>query len=56
VTLRSWSPAQGYSVDGVEPGPGGEAAVEFEHDGEEAGEDVELKLGCSGGRPVRLPD
>jgi hypothetical protein len=51
VTLRSWSPAQGYSVDGVEPGPGREAEVEFEAD---EGEDVELKLGCSGDRPVRL--
>ncbi|WP_336204804.1 hypothetical protein [Nonomuraea sp. LPB2021202275-12-8] len=53
VTLRSWSPAQGYSVDGVEPGPDREAGVEFEAD---EGEDVELKLGCSGGRPVTLPN
>jgi hypothetical protein len=52
VTLRSWSPAQGYSVDGVEPGPGREAELEFEA-GE--GEDVELKLGCSGDHPIRLP-
>ncbi len=52
VTLRSWSPAQGYSVDGVEPGPAREAEVEFEA-GER--EDVELKLGCSADRPVRLP-
>jgi serine/threonine-protein kinase len=51
VTLRSWSPAQGHSVDGVEPGPAREAEVEFEAD---EGEDVELRLGCSGDRPVRL--
>jgi serine/threonine-protein kinase len=51
VTLRSWSPAQGHSVDGVEPGPAREAEVEFEAD---EGEDVELRLGCEGDRPVRL--
>ncbi|TMS00097.1 septum formation initiator [Nonomuraea basaltis] len=49
VTLRSWSPAQGYSVDGVEPGPGRTATVEFEP-GE--GEDVELTITCEGGQPV----
>jgi serine/threonine-protein kinase len=49
VTLRSWSPAQDYSVDGVEPGPAEEASVEFEpHEGE----DVELTITCAGGQPV----
>jgi serine/threonine-protein kinase len=49
VTLRSWSPAQNYSVDGVEPGPAPEATVEFEpHEGE----DVELTIACTGGQPV----
>ncbi|WP_188196441.1 hypothetical protein [Nonomuraea sp. SYSU D8015] len=49
VTLRSWSPAQDYSVDGVEPGPAREASVEFEpHEGE----DVELTITCEGGQPV----
>ncbi|HEX4814003.1 MAG TPA: hypothetical protein VFV66_14760 [Nonomuraea sp.] len=49
VTLRSWSPAQNYSVDDVEPGPAREAAVEFEpHEGE----DVEIKITCAGGQPV----
>ncbi|WP_049573531.1 hypothetical protein [Nonomuraea sp. SBT364] len=52
ATLRSWSPAQGYSVDGVEPGPAPEVQVEFEAD---EGEDVELSIGCQGGRPVTLP-
>ncbi|MFG1702387.1 hypothetical protein ACFLIM_04260 [Nonomuraea sp. M3C6] len=51
VTLRSWSPAQGYSVDGVEAGPAREAKVEFEPD---EGEEVELKIICSGGQPVTL--
>ncbi|MGW0480833.1 hypothetical protein [Nonomuraea sp. NPDC003214] len=51
ATLRSWSPAQGYSVDGVEPGPALEVQVEFEAD---EGEDVELTIGCRGGRPVTL--
>ncbi|HLU71242.1 MAG TPA: hypothetical protein VKZ82_03615 [Nonomuraea sp.] len=53
VTLRSWSPAQGYSVDSVEPGPGSKAEVEFEPDADDA-EDVEVKVGCADGRPVRL--
>ncbi|MEV0382280.1 hypothetical protein [Nonomuraea sp. NPDC050643] len=49
VTLRSWSPAQDYSVDGVEPGPALEAKVEFEPD---EGEEIELTIVCVGGRPV----
>ncbi|GAA1705690.1 hypothetical protein [Nonomuraea bangladeshensis] len=51
VTLRSWSPAQDYSVDGVEPGPAAEAKVEFEP---REGEEIELTIGCSAGRPVLL--
>ncbi len=55
VTLRSWSPAQGYSVDDdILPGPSPEAMVEFDADAEE-GEDVEVRIGCSGGEPVTLP-
>lgn len=49
VTLRSWSPAQGYKVDSVDPGPDHEAKVEFEPDD---GEEVELKIVCSDGAPV----
>lgn len=49
VTLRSWSPAQDYSVDSVDAGPAREAKVEFEPD---EGEDVELTIVCSGGSPV----
>ncbi|MGI5269994.1 hypothetical protein ACQEUU_12650 [Nonomuraea sp. CA-218870] len=55
VTLRSWSPAQGYSVDGVDPGPDTEAGVEFEADAEGA-EDVEIKVRCEAGRPVMSRD
>ncbi|MER6944868.1 hypothetical protein ABT294_12670 [Nonomuraea sp. NPDC000554] len=51
VTLRSWTPAQGYSVDAVEPGPGREARVEFDPD---EGDDVKLRIHCSAGRPVTL--
>jgi hypothetical protein len=53
ITLRSWSPAQDYSVDGVEPGPAPRAKVEFEPD---EGEEVELTIVCSGGQPVSLQD
>ncbi|GAA4989219.1 hypothetical protein HD597_007821 [Nonomuraea thailandensis] len=49
VTLRSWSPAQDYSVDEVESGPAREAKVEFEPD---EGEELELKITCVGGAPV----
>ncbi|MEV0995635.1 hypothetical protein [Nonomuraea sp. NPDC050202] len=49
VTLRSWSPAQDYSVDEVESGPAREAKVEFEPD---EGEELELKITCVGGVPV----
>ncbi|MEU6780932.1 hypothetical protein ABZ912_17155 [Nonomuraea angiospora] len=49
VTLRSWSPAQNYSVDQVEPGPARKAKVEFEP---EEGAEVELKIECSAGQPV----
>ncbi|WP_146615974.1 hypothetical protein [Nonomuraea aridisoli] len=49
VTLRSWSPAQDHSVDGVEPGPATEAQVEFEPDD---GDDVELTITCVAGQPV----
>ncbi|MFG6190827.1 hypothetical protein [Nonomuraea sp. JJY05] len=49
ITLRSWSPAQNYSVDQVEPGPARRAKVEFEP---EEGAEVELEIECSAGRPV----
>ncbi|MEU4230712.1 hypothetical protein AB0F17_41025 [Nonomuraea sp. NPDC026600] len=54
VTLRSWSPAQGYSVDDVDPGPRQQAMVEFEADEDEGG-DVDVRIGCSGDQPITLP-
>lgn len=52
VTLRSWSPAQGYSIDEADPGPAATAKVEFEP---EEGEELEARVGCSGDRPILLP-
>ncbi|GIH98609.1 hypothetical protein Pta02_06180 [Planobispora takensis] len=54
VTLRSWSPAQGFQVDDVERGPAVRARVEFEADET----DVKIEVRCSGdGSPVhRLHD
>ncbi|WP_052424335.1 hypothetical protein [Nonomuraea candida] len=49
VTLRSWSPAQDWSVDEVESGPAREAKVEFEPDD---GDELELTILCRAGVPV----
>jgi hypothetical protein len=46
IHLRSWSPAQGYSVDDVEPGPAHKAEVEFESDQSEL--KVEVRCGSDG--------
>jgi hypothetical protein len=46
IRLRSWSPAQGYSVDDVEPGPARRAEVEFESDQSEL--KVEVRCGTDG--------
>ncbi|AWS43317.1 hypothetical protein [Streptosporangium sp. 'caverna'] len=51
VRLRSWSPAQGYSVDDVEPGPARQAEVEFESGRSEL--KVEVRCGADG-LPVHL--
>ncbi|GIH92078.1 hypothetical protein ACFFMN_33295 [Planobispora siamensis] len=49
VTLRSWSPAQGFQVDDVERGPAVRARVEFEADET----DVKIEVRCSAdGSPV----
>lgn len=52
VTLRSWSPAQGYAVHGVDPGPRRDAKVRFRP---ADGDDVEVRIVCSAGRPVTIP-
>ncbi|MFD9945047.1 hypothetical protein ACFWYW_11740 [Nonomuraea sp. NPDC059023] len=49
VSLRNWSPSQGYSVDDPEPGPASSLKVEFDR---EEGEDVEVVVRCQNGRPV----
>ncbi|MBB5080303.1 hypothetical protein [Nonomuraea endophytica] len=49
VSLRNWSPFQGYSVDDPEPGPAPSLTVEFDR---EEGEDVEVVVRCQNGRPV----
>ncbi|WP_440070142.1 hypothetical protein [Streptosporangium sp. OZ121] len=49
VTLRSWSPAQGFQADDVERGPAGRARVEFESEEDE----VKVELHCAAdGSPV----
>ncbi len=47
VTLSA-SPAQGWRLDDYRPGPAREARAKFRSDSAE----VELKVSCSGGRPV----
>jgi len=49
VTLRSWSPAQGFQVDDVERGPDDRARVEFESEETE----VKIEVHCAAdGSPV----
>ncbi|GIH77608.1 hypothetical protein Plo01_40370 [Planobispora longispora] len=54
VTLRAWSPAQGFRVDDVDRGPAARVRVEFESDET----DVKIEVWCSAdGSPVhRLHD
>lgn len=47
VTLLSWSPAQGYAVEDVDPGPAKQATVTFERRSNE----VQAKVTCVEGRP-----
>lgn len=49
VTLRSWSPAQGFQADDVERGPAQRARVEFETEEDE----VKVEVHCAAdGSPV----
>ncbi|MEU7942570.1 hypothetical protein [Microbispora bryophytorum] len=48
VRLQSWTPAQGFEVDDVDPGPDDRARVKFESD--ESGLEIEVR--CAGGMPV----
>ncbi|MFC7644108.1 hypothetical protein ACFQX6_27755 [Streptosporangium lutulentum] len=54
VTLRAWSPAQGFHVDKVERGPVGRARVEFESD--EAETKVEVRCSADGSPIHRIHD
>ncbi|WP_285589724.1 hypothetical protein [Herbidospora sp. NBRC 101105] len=45
--LTSWTPAQGWQTDDVEPGPGGHAKVKFERGEAE----VEVETHCEGDVP-----
>lgn len=50
VKLLSWSPAEGYSADDVEPGPAAEASVELEPVDDDA-EDRTVLVRCRDGKP-----
>ncbi|GLX05087.1 hypothetical protein [Microbispora sp. NBRC 16548] len=48
VRLQSWTPAQGFEVDDVDPGPDDRARVKFESDEGR----IEVEVRCAGGVPV----
>ncbi|RCG23694.1 hypothetical protein DTL70_13750 [Streptomyces diacarni] len=50
VKLLSWTPAEGYSADDVEPGPARTATVELEPADDDAS-DLVVSLRCADGRP-----
>ncbi|GAA3747126.1 hypothetical protein HDA32_001472 [Spinactinospora alkalitolerans] len=52
AVLDWWTPAQGYTVDDAEVGPGSEVSVEFEG----GDDDVEVILACGGDGPRLLGD
>ena len=54
VTLRAWSPAQGFHVDKVERGPADRARVEFESDETKA--KVEVRCSADGSPVHRIHD
>jgi hypothetical protein len=51
VTLRYWSPAQGYEADHVVRGPATTASIRFRPGGR--GHGVRLAFSCSDGSPVQ---
>jgi hypothetical protein len=56
AVLISWTPAQGYSIERADPGPGGEyAEVRFRSGGGRSGKgngEVRVRVRCVGGVPV----
>jgi hypothetical protein len=51
VTLRYWSPAQGYEADHVAPGPAATASIRFRQGGH--GHGIRLAFACTDGAPVQ---
>jgi serine/threonine-protein kinase len=51
VTLKYWSPAQGYEADHVAPGPGPSASIRFRQGGR--GHGIRLAFGCANGAPIQ---
>lgn len=47
--LRSWTPAQGFQSDDVEPGPDDRVRVTFESDHQDI--EIEVEVHCVGGAP-----
>lgn len=47
--LRSWTPAQGFQADDVEPGPDDKVRVKFESDDPDI--EIEIEVRCVGGAP-----
>ncbi|WP_152990622.1 septum formation initiator [Sphaerimonospora mesophila] len=47
--LRSWTPAQGFQADDVEPGPDDKVRVKFESDDPDI--EIEVEVRCVGGAP-----
>lgn len=51
VTLRSWSPAQGFRVDDVHRGPGPVASIEFVRYADHRRDEVHVTVVCTDGHP-----
>jgi len=51
VTLRSWSPAQGFRVDDVHRGPGRTAGLEFVRYADHRRYEVHVTVVCTDGHP-----
>src|SRR5690349_1859244 len=54
VTLKYWSPGQGYEADHVVRGPGSTASIRFRQGGR--GHGIRLGFVCQNGQPVQSAD
>jgi len=55
AVLVSWTPAQGYSIERADPGPGEYAEVRFRSAGGRSGHgngDTRVRIHCAGGVPI----